>query len=161
MSLSPSASAFRLTGWHVLAACVAFFGVVVAADTGFVIMSVKTFPGEVSVTPYEDGLLYDKALAQQAAQQKLGWRAVAATSPQGVSLDMLTREGAPIRGLEISGKLERPATESGRRILTFHEVAPGRYVAASGGITGSWDMTATAHSGPAQTFVAERRLSWP
>lgn len=161
MSLSPSTPPFQIKGWHVLAIFVAFFGVVIAVNTGFVVMSVKTFPGEVSVTPYEDGLLYNKTLAQQTAQAKLGWRAIAAADPQGVALEMLDRDGAPVRGLTIAGKLERPATEAGRRMLAFRETAPGRYVAAAGGLTGAWDLTATARAKAGETFVAERRLTWP
>ena len=68
MSLTSESPGFRLNGWHVLAMFVLFFGVDIAVNTGFVIMSVKTFPGEVSVTPYEDGLLHDRAVAINRTQ---------------------------------------------------------------------------------------------
>jgi nitrogen fixation protein FixH len=79
---------FRVRGWHVLAAFVVFFGIVIAVDTGFVIMSIRSFPGQVSVTPYEDGLVYDRKLAQMAAQDRLGWRAAAAAEPDAVVVEM-------------------------------------------------------------------------
>ena len=60
-------TAFRLTGWHVLAIVTGFFALVTAVDIGFVVMAVRTFPGEVSSTPYEDGLAYDRSLAQLRA----------------------------------------------------------------------------------------------
>ena len=113
---------FRIKGWHVLLGFVAFFGVVIAVDTGFIIMSVRSFPGQVSVTPYEDGLVYDRKLAQIAAQERLGWRAAAAAQPDAVVVDIRDRAGAPLKGLDVTGKLERPATEAGR--LTLRGSAP-------------------------------------
>ncbi|MBS0332957.1 MAG: FixH family protein, partial [Proteobacteria bacterium] len=62
---------FRLRGWHVLAMVVGFFTVVIAVDTSFAVMAYRTHPGEVSVTPYEDGLIYNRKLAQLRAQETL------------------------------------------------------------------------------------------
>jgi nitrogen fixation protein FixH len=161
MSSATTERSFRITGWHVLAAFVAFFGVVIAVDTGFVIMSIRSFPGQVSVTPYEDGLIYDKKLAQLAQQERLGWRAAAGAGPDAVIIDMRDRSGAPIVGLSVSGRLERPATEAGRVVLKFHETSPGRYLARPGRLSGTWDLTADAAGKHGARFEAERRLTWP
>lgn len=152
---------FRIKGWHVLLGFIAFFGIVIAVDTGFVIMSVRSFPGQVSVTPYEDGLVYDRKLAQIAAQERLGWRAGAAAEPDAVVVEMRDRAGDALTGLAITGKLERPATEAGRLTLRFHEASAGRYVARPGPLTGAWDLTAVAAGGHGERFEAERRLTWP
>jgi len=151
---------FRIKGWHVLLGFVAFFGVVIAVDTGFIIMSVRSFPGQVSVTPYEDGLVYDRKLAQVAAQERLGWRAGAAAEPDAVVLEMRDRSGAALTGLVVTGKLERPATEAGRLTLRFHETSAGRYVARPGRLAGAWDLTAVAAGPRGERFEAERRLTW-
>lgn len=161
MSVATAQPRFRLTGWHVLAMIVTFFALVIGADTTFAVLAVKTFPGEVSVTPYEDGLLYNKKLAQIAAQERLGWRAAAGPEADGVLLEMRDRDGRPLGGLTISGKLERPATETGRRLLKFREIGPGRYLAASAGLAGAWDLTAIAADRHGRNFEAERRLVWP
>lgn len=158
---APAMPGFRLTGWHVLAIIVGFFSVVVAVDVSFLMTAYRTHPGEVSVTPYEDGLLYNKHLAQLAAQERLGWRATAAAQPGAVVIEFRDRTGAPLRGLAIAARLERPATESGRVVLRFAEAAPGRYVARARGLTGAWDLTAEAHGDGTSSFLAERRLTWP
>lgn len=152
---------FRINGWHVLAIMVGFFGVVIAVDVSFAVMAYRTFPGEVSVTPYEDGLLYNKKLAQIAAQEKLGWKAAASAEPGAVVMIVEDAKGQPVRGLSISAKLERPATESGRMNAAFHEIAPGRYRARIGHETGAWDLTAEARDKAGHLFMAERRLMWP
>ncbi|MET0272367.1 MAG: FixH family protein [Phenylobacterium sp.] len=151
---------FRIRGWHVLAAFIGFFAVVIAVDVGFVVMSIRSFPGQVSVTPYEDGLLYNRKLAQIAAQERLGWRAGAAAEPGIVVVEMRDRTGAPLGDLTLSGRLERPATEAGRIPLRFQETSPGRYVARPGRLDGAWDLTAVAQGPHGERFEAERRLSW-
>jgi nitrogen fixation protein FixH len=152
--------AFRIKGWHVLVGFVAFFGVVIAVDTGFIIMSVRSFPGQVSVTPYEDGLVYDRKLAQMAAQERLGWQAGAAAEPGAVVVEVRDRAGAPLTGLVVTGKLERPATEAGRLKLRFDETSAGRYVARADRLAGAWDLTAVATGPEGERFEAERRLTW-
>jgi nitrogen fixation protein FixH len=152
---------FRLTGWHVLAIFVAFFATIMAVDATFTVLALRTFPGEVSVTPYEDGLLYNKKLAQVASQERLGWRAGAAAEPGRVVLEFRDRAGAPLRGLAVTGKLERPATEAGRKTVAFREITPGVYAAAPGGLAGAWDLTAEARDREGHSFEAERRLLWP
>jgi len=160
MSATAIDRGFRIKGWHVLAGFVAFFAIVIAVDTGFVIMSIRSFPGQVSVTPYEDGLVYDRKLAQLAAQARLGWRAAAAAAPDAVIVEVRDRTGAPLRSLSLSGRLERPATEAGRLTLQFHETSPGRYVARPGRLSGTWDLTAVATGPAGARFEAERRLAW-
>ena len=152
---------FALNGWHVLAGVCAFFAVVIGVDASFTVMAIRTFPGQVSVTPYEDGLLYDRHIAQQAAQARLGWRAAAGAEPGQVALTFRDRSDRPLTGLTIRGQLERPATETGRIALTFVEDRPGRYVAPAGRISGAWDLTAQAQGPAGGAFVAERRLTWP
>ena len=152
---------FALTGWHVLAGVCAFFAVVIAVDAGFTVMAIRTFPGQVSVTPYEDGLLYNRHIAQLEAQDRLGWRAAAGAEPGQVALTFRDRRGAPLRALSIQGRLERPATEAGRIALSFVEDGPGRYVAPAGRVAGTWDLTAEARGPTGGAFVAERRLTWP
>jgi nitrogen fixation protein FixH len=161
MSHAQASSGFRITGWHVLALIVGFFATVIGVDGYFAVLAVKTFPGEVSVTPYEDGLLYNKKLAQLAAQEKLGWRAAAGAEPGRVVVEMRDGRGAPLTGLAVTGKLERPATEAGRKMLAFREVAPGLYAATPGALAGAWDLTAEAADRAGHRFEAERRLTWP
>jgi nitrogen fixation protein FixH len=161
MTALPSEPAARLKGWHVLLIFVAFFGVVIAVNVGFVVMSIRTFPGQVSVTPYEDGLLHDRAVAQFEAQEQLGWSATAAPEADAVVVEFHDRAGAPLSGLHVSGDLQRPATEAGRITLRFRETRPGRFVARHSGLAGAWDLTAVAVESKAHRFEAQRRLVWP
>ena len=76
-----SRPSFTIRGWHVAAGVTAFFVAVASVDAAFMVMAIRTFPGQVSVTPYEDGLLYNRRIAQIEAQERLGWRASASAAP--------------------------------------------------------------------------------
>jgi len=161
MSTSGAPRSFRLTGWHVLAMFVAFFGVVIAVDTAMMIDAYRTFPGEVTEQPYEEGLRYDLALDQQHRQAALGWKMAAGLGEAGVvTLTARDAAGAPLAGLRIEARLERPATEQGRRALAFSERSPGVYQARAGALAGAWDLRLSAYRRGLR-FDAERRLVAP
>jgi nitrogen fixation protein FixH len=158
----PVRSSFQLTGWHVLAAVVAFFAIVIAVDTAFMVFAYRTFPGQVSATPYEDGVAYNRKLAQLNAQAHLGWIPVATVAADGaVRLDVRDKAGAPVRALTLAGRLERPATETGRIALAFRETEPGVYAARPGRLVGAWDLSVVLTDAAGRRFEAERRLTWP
>lgn len=161
MSLAADSSGFRIKGWHVFAGVFAFFALIIAVDGVFLALALRTFPGQVSVTPYEDGLLYNRHIAQMEAQARLGWRATAAAEPHAVSVTVQDRAGSPLQGLRLVGRLERPATEAGRLNLRFREIAPGLYRATPGALSGTWDLTVEARTSAGSAFRAERRLAWP
>ena len=156
-----SPDGFRIKGWHVAAGFTAFFAIVVAVDASFAVLAYRTHPGQVSVTPYEDGLRYNRHIARLQAQDRLGWRAVAVSGPGIVALDLLDRNGRPLKGLKVAATLERPATDAGRISTTLRETRAGRYEAPVGVLTGAWDMTVEARAPSGVVFVAERRLTWP
>jgi nitrogen fixation protein FixH len=160
MSASEIRPGFVLKGWHVLVMILAFFGADIAVNTVFIVDAYKTFPGETSVTPYEDGLAYDKTAAQVRAQEALGWRIAASAGAGGLEVQALDRAGAPLRGLKVSGQLTRPATETGKTAVRFAETAPGVY-SASAALTGAWDLTVTVSDSHGRSVVADRRLVLP
>jgi nitrogen fixation protein FixH len=162
MSLSDTRPGFRLTGWHVLAILVVFFGVTVVVDTIMVTDAYRTYPGEVSSQPYEDGIAWDSELDQQHAQAALGWRMTAGFAGPGViEVSAKDRAGAPVAFTRIDARLERPATEQGKREIRFVEVRPGVYDAKVGGLSGAWDLRLSAFDKQGRRFDAERRMMAP
>jgi nitrogen fixation protein FixH len=113
------------------------------------------------VTPYEDGLVFNRRIADLEAQDRLGWRAAVSTSPREIALTVVDRDGAPLPGLTVTGALRRPATEAGAVVLAFRETTPGRYLAPVSGLAGAWDFSARAEGPAGGRLTAERRLTWP
>lgn len=158
---STASDSFRLTGRHVLFAVVGFFAVIIAVDGLFMTLAIRSFPGQVSETPFEDGLAYNRTLARREAQARLGYGALVEQRGDAVAVRLSRRDGAPLAGAKLSGLLSRPATEAGRRPLAFRETAPGEYLADARGLAGAWDLALTARDPAGRLFEAERRLLWP
>ena len=162
MTLTETRSPFRLTGWHVLAGFLVFFGITIAVDTYMMVSAYRSFPGEVATSPYEDGLAYDSTLDQQKAQAALGWRMSIGLYPGGVvRITAVDRLGAPVRLPRIVARLERPATEQGRRDIRFLSLSPGVYEAEVGAISGVWDVKLSVYDARGRRFDAERRVTAP
>jgi len=162
MSRTSTRKPFRLTGWHVLGMLVMFFGVTAAVDGLMVADAYSTYPGEVSSNPYEDGLAFDSELGQQHDQAALGWRLTAGLDAAGaIELTARDRAGGPIAFKRIEARLERPATEQGRREVRFVQTVPGAYRAQPGALSGAWDLRLSAFDAQGRRFDAERRLVAP
>ena len=162
---SRAAKPFQLTGWHVLLILVVFFGVVIAVNVGFIVQAYSTFPGEVTARPYEEGLQFNRTLAKRAEERALGWRAtVQATMAQvgrtQLRVTVMGADGKPVRGLVLSGRLERPATEAGALTAAFHETGAGLYDAYLPDTPGAWDLTLRGTDRGGQPFEARRRMVW-
>jgi len=156
---------FRFTGWHFLACMLVFFGIDIAVNVGFIIQSVRTFPGEVAADPYEAGITYDHTLAREAVEQKLGWLASvgsAATGGKGEAIDArwTDKAGRPLAGLTVTAVLRRPATEAENTSLRLKEVSPGAYRGVAVVPPGAWDVEVTAANQRGDQRTAERRLIW-
>lgn len=151
---------FVVRGWHVAAAVIGFFALIIAVDAVFLVLAYRSHPGQVAAKPYETGLLYNAELERQRAQAALGWRASAEAAPEGVVVRLRDREDAPLTGREVIAVLQRPATERGRRELTLSETEPGRYLGAAADLSGAWDVDVEVRGGEAAVFAAHRRLTW-
>jgi nitrogen fixation protein FixH len=159
---STSTTGFRITGWHVLIGLVAFFAVVIAVDAVMMTLAYRTHPGQVSVTPYEDGLAYNKALAQKQAQARLGWSLTADIGPSGrLEVQVADAAGSPVRGLAVTALMQRPATEDGRFTIRLVETMAGHYVALAQQPPGAWDADIDARDHAGNRFMAERRMLRP
>jgi nitrogen fixation protein FixH len=166
-----TAKPFELNGWHVLFGFIGFFGAVIAIDAGMAVQAYRTFPGEVSATPFEDGVSFNHTLAERAEERALGWRAKVQATVLGagdqfrsgrVRLRVLVddKTGQPVRGLKLAGRLERPATEAGKLEPRFTETRPGVYEATAPDTPGAWDLTLTGQDAEGRAFEAQSRLIW-
>ena len=161
-NITPPMASFILTGWHVLAIFVVFFGIVFAVNTVFMMRAYSTFPGEVSEKPYEDGLAYNSEIATREAAKALGWKAqfVSDRTPDGanLSLKVLDRDAKPVSGLKLAGAFARPATTQGTQAVRLIEAAPGVYEAHVKADPGLWELDVKSPAAGGRTFESESRV---
>ena len=162
MTDTPGPRTSVITGRHVLFAVVAFFAVVIGLDTLFTVWAVQTFPGEVSPRAYEDGLAYNRILAERRAESALGWRTrvTQGSAPGHVTARFVDAAGRPIEGLTVKAAFTRPATQSGSRTAMLTAAPADQYAGGPALADGAWDLTLTASDAQGREFQARRRLVW-
>lgn len=159
-----SAATFRLNGKHVLGLLAGFFLTVIIANSIFITLAIRSFPGEQEKKSYLQGLAFNDRIAEREAQETLGWtaqitNAALAGGRSQFELEFLSATTEPISGLKISGTLVRPASDDSDHSFQFTEVMHGRYQASIDGTSpGVWRFEATATSERGETFRLEKKL---
>lgn len=125
----PPRGEFRLKGWHVLAILLTFFGVVFSVNGFFITSALTTFTGEEATRAYVRGLEYNQVLAARRAQEELGWSAAVNVTDGRILVSITNPDGAPVRGLELTGELRRPGDPALDQPLAFSEIREGVYAA--------------------------------
>jgi nitrogen fixation protein FixH len=160
-------SGFVLKGWHVWTMLGVFFGTIIAVNATFITLAMQTFPGEDVKRSYVQGLNYNDTLQARSRQAAIGWQASArfeAGSAENAKPDLVvrmrTKEGAPLRGMQITGALRRAVTDRSDIALTFVETQAGEYRAVVAGLErGGWVLKAQAERG-GEPFEFTGRLAW-
>lgn len=155
---------FRLTGRHVLLILFCFFGTVFAVNFTMARLALTTFRGEAAEHAYEEGLHYNRTIAQAQAQNARGWKvdgqfAVPAPGRAQLELSALDGAGAPLTGLEWSVRLEAPTDRRRDRELTVVEYAPGRYRAEGAVVAGQWEAALVARRGDDILYQSRNRVN--
>jgi nitrogen fixation protein FixH len=158
-----------LTGRKTFAIFVAVFGVIFAVNGYLVAQAINTFRGEATSTfrgesasdDYLQGINYNRTLVRRAQQKAMGWQAAIGASRQAgglmrVVLDVKSRDGSPVAGLQIQGVLRHPSDAHRDRTLAFVEKGSGAYEAQLAHVApGVWEVEVRSPNVP---FEASRRV---
>lgn len=154
----------RISGRHVFAAIAVFFGVVILANAAFIALAIRSFPGESPKKSYLQGLHYNDALAERAAQKALRWRAEVVRAERTgaggeIALRLYDASGAPLGGLSVDGVAKRPADDNDDHEISFDDRGGGVYGASVESLApGVWDLTARAQNDAGETFDITSRI---
>lgn len=135
----------ELTGRKTFAIFATGFGIIIAVNLTLAWNAVQTFPGLETANSYVASQTFD---AERAAQQALGWTAIAHLTDTSLMLDLQDRDGTPVSDVIIAATLGRATNVA--QDVTPAFVFDGSTWAASVDIPpGNWDlrMTATATDG--------------
>lgn len=100
-----------LTGWHVLAMFVAFFGVIIAVNLTMAMLAGGTWTGLVVKNSYVASQEYNGVLAEAAAQKARGWHDRLEYADGRLSLTLTDADGQPVALDGVEAKVGRPAFE--------------------------------------------------
>jgi nitrogen fixation protein FixH len=119
---------FRLKGWHVLAAFIAFFGVIIAVNLTMATLASKSWTGLIVKNSYVASQQYNEKLEAAEAQRKLGWSSKILYKDNHLVIVMQDKAGSVLELDEITVKIGRPAFEQKDQMLNMLALGAGSYV---------------------------------
>ncbi|MEO6300600.1 MAG: FixH family protein [Paracoccaceae bacterium] len=139
-----------LTGLHVLAIFMVFFGVIIAVNVGLAWKAISTFPGLEVENGYVASQTFD---VEMAAQKALGWVLV---PKYDVGTDRLTlaftdATGKPVTVAALSVLVGR-TTEAVDDVTPVFVLTDGVYAAPAKLAKGKWMMAIEAHAADGTLF---------
>lgn len=127
------------TGWHALAILCAFFALMFAVNGVFVYFAVTTFTGVETVDAYRKGLAYNETLSDARRLQGFELSGTLSQADDRLVVEVLHKDGKPVSGLKLDGKVGRPSTDTFDRKVAFEEIKAGRYRTEKLGLPqGNW-----------------------
>lgn len=136
----------RLIPWIFVAA----FVIVAAVNVTMIVFAETTFTGVTSEHPYEEGVTYNKVLAEGRREAKLGWRADVAFAAKTkdeikLAVTLRDREGGALTGAAVAARFVRPTTIGFDYDVALTETGSGVYEAAPRlALPGQWELVITA-----------------
>ena len=152
-----SAGGKPLTGGKVLAMLLGAFAVIIAANLAMLFAATGSFPGLVVKNSYVASQGWD---ARTAAQRALGWTATVGHDGETLTVAISGAEGEPVRGLDVTAVVGRPASGAEDTALAMAEDIDG-YVAPVPLGPGRWRVDVAARGRDGERFAAKAELSVP
>jgi nitrogen fixation protein FixH len=157
-----SAPGFILTGKHVLAYLLLFFGTVFGVNFYMASSAIKTFSGLEAEKPYQEGLRYDDEINAARAQAKRGWKVDASVRAKddGAVIEVTQKDssGLVTPGLTFTALFMHPADRRRDIKVALAKVDAGRYQAVAPVGLGQWDVTIEASDDKALLFRSVSRI---
>ena len=139
-----------LTGWHVLAMFLAFFGVIIAVNVTMAWQAIKTFPGLEVANGYVASQSFD---AEKAAQKALQWQLTPQYDPAAgqMRLAFTDAAGQPVTVGALTVLIGR-ATEASDDVRPVFVQNGGVYAAPVMLPYGKWMMAVEARAADGTLF---------
>lgn len=151
-TLHPNGPKIReLTGKHVLAMLLVFFGIIITVSIVFTTLAVQSFRGEDVKQSYRQGVDYNQTLDARDAQAEQGWQAAVnvtgTTDDRRLIVKVTGSSDQALDDLVFSGRLRHPVDSTLDRPLVFTLAEKGLARADLSGLSGQWTVQATAVNG--------------
>ena len=124
-----------ITGWHMFAMMVAFFGVIIAVNLTMARLAISSFGGVQVENSYVASQHFNTWLAEARADRALGWAAEARLDESRHLAVTVT--GAP-QPLALTAMARHPLGRLPDQPLTFHRQRGGAFVSTTALPQGRW-----------------------
>jgi nitrogen fixation protein FixH len=160
MSIDTMKPVRPLTGKHVLAMFLAFFGVVIAVNMVMLRVATSSFSGLETDSAYRAGLAYNSQIEAARQQAALGWSVNAKVDGERVVIDIRDKNGIVIPGLEGDVVLAWPADRHLDRkgVIIPRESALYEAKLDKALPPGQWDVIVTLRKNGERVFLSKNRI---
>ncbi|WP_426408517.1 FixH family protein [Bradyrhizobium ganzhouense] len=163
--MTTSSSAMRpITGRFVLIVVVSFFAVVIGVNLVMMRLAIATLPGTEVDSAYSASLAYQKEIQAAHQQDKRDWKVDAHIELQAdgtawLNVDAKAKDGTPLAGLSVFGRLERPTDRRADQAFEMTETGGGSYRGTTRGVpAGRWDLVIEADRDGKRVFLSRNRV---
>ena len=152
----------EITGRHVLIGLVIFFGIMFAANGVLVYLAVTTYEGADNPNAYQEGLDYNRRIAIAEAQSELGWtHAIKMAETRRLQLILRDKDGQPVHGVSLKGKIRRPVGDTTPALLQFSQDENGLFAAEVDALApGNWIVSVVAERRGGEVLYRLKERVW-
>jgi nitrogen fixation protein FixH len=147
----------RFTGYHMLAAMVAFFGVVIGVNFWLAYEAETSWTGLMAKNGYVPSQQFNTELAEARVQKERGWRSALSYRNGALELTLVDSSGGGIVLDNVTAELGRPAFDGQDRKLALTHRGRGVYAAMVDLPLGAWDVRIDGGDG-GRKFRRESRM---
>ncbi len=163
--MTPSIPSGRpITGRMVFISIVAFFAVVIGVNMLMMKFAIDTLSGTDVDSAYRASLAYESEIKAAHDQNLREWQVNVHIERQAdgqatVKVDAHDKNGAPLKGLVFSGRLERPTDKRADRLIVLAEGESGIYRGSTSDVTpGQWDLVLESDTAGQRMFLSKNRV---
>lgn len=153
-----------LTGRTVLIWLVAFFGVIIGVNALMAKLAIDTMPGTDVDSAYQAGNAYNGQISAARDQEARRWQVRGSIERRAdgravIEVEARDGDGAPLKELTFSARLERPVDRRADRSLMLTGRGSGVYSGEAVNIaSGQWDLVLEADSSSQRVFLSRHRI---
>ena len=153
-----------ITGRVVLVSVVAFFAIVIGVNMLMMKLAIDTLPGTDVDSAYSASLAYESEIRAAQDQNLREWQIDAHIERQAdgqatLKVSAHDKNGAPLRGLMFSGRLERPTDKRSDRLIVMAEGENGTYRGNTADVMpGQWDLVLESDTAGQRMFLSKSRV---
>lgn len=148
----------EFTGRHMLAAMLAFFGVIIVVNLIMAGFATRTFGGKVVENSYVASQKYNGWLAEARAQRKAGWKGELTLDSDRRPILVAAIGRGPLAGATVTAVARHPVGRKDDIALGFEEIGPGVYRASESLPAGRWTLHFNASQGAREYRMIEDAL---
>ena len=146
------------TGRHMLAAMVAFFGVIVAVNLTMAAFAMKSWTGLVVKNSYVASQEFNDHAAAGRARAALGWQGELAYSDGELRYSLVYDNGSAVALTDVQVALGRPAYEADDTTIVLAPSGDGGFGNSVELGDGQWIVRVSAEAGLAEPWLDIRRI---